>query len=98
MSGHRLFLTAYMVASKMFSDINFSNKTCWLQISQGMFSLQEINQMVREMCRHLGFEFNIDPWALAEFENTLRRSFGKNVQPNGHMAQIPGYPLPTLPS
>ncbi|KAK0460949.1 uncharacterized protein EV420DRAFT_1529340 [Desarmillaria tabescens] len=48
-SGHRLFLSAFMIASKIICDDTYSNKS-WTIVGQGMFNLREINQMEREMC------------------------------------------------
>ncbi|KAF5360311.1 hypothetical protein D9758_009129 [Tetrapyrgos nigripes] len=58
-SGHRLFLTAFMIASKVICDDTYSNKS-WSVVSQGMFTLRELNQMEREMCNYLQWEFNVE--------------------------------------
>ncbi|KDQ06614.1 hypothetical protein BOTBODRAFT_86484, partial [Botryobasidium botryosum FD-172 SS1] len=46
-SGHRLFIPAFMIASKIICDDTYSNKS-WCVVGQGMFWLCEINQMERE--------------------------------------------------
>ncbi|KAG1880795.1 hypothetical protein F4604DRAFT_1521592, partial [Suillus subluteus] len=46
-SGHHLFMSAFMLASKVICDNTYSNKS-WRIVAQGMFKLQEINQMEHE--------------------------------------------------
>ena len=73
-SGHRLFISAFMIASKVICDDTYSNKS-WCIVGQGMFSLREINQMEREMCSYLEWQLNIEPGALMEFESMVQRDF-----------------------
>ncbi|OCH86080.1 hypothetical protein OBBRIDRAFT_738657 [Obba rivulosa] len=73
-SGHRLFISAFMIASKVICDDTYSNKS-WSIVGQGMFALREINQMEREMCSYLEWQLNIEPSALKEFEAKVRRDF-----------------------
>ncbi|KAI0055129.1 cyclin-like protein, partial [Artomyces pyxidatus] len=70
-SGRRLFISAFMIASKVICDDTFSNKS-WCIVSQGIFPLREINQMEREMCRYLEWQLTLDPVTLGEFEATVR--------------------------
>ncbi|TFK82055.1 hypothetical protein K466DRAFT_530947, partial [Polyporus arcularius HHB13444] len=70
-SGHRLFISAYMIASKMICDDTYSNKS-WSIVGQGMFALREINQMEREMCSYLEWQLNFEPQAFREFEEKVR--------------------------
>ncbi|TBU52935.1 hypothetical protein BD310DRAFT_187570 [Dichomitus squalens] len=86
-SGHRLFISAFMIASKVICDDTYSNKS-WSIVGQGMFALREINQMEREMCSYLEWQLNIEPNALKEFEAKVRRDF-KGLGP---------YPTYVLPS
>ncbi|KAI0741157.1 hypothetical protein C8Q76DRAFT_608779 [Earliella scabrosa] len=86
-SGHRLFISAFMIASKVICDDTYSNKS-WSIVGQGMFALREINQMEREMCSYLEWQLNIEPSALKEFEQKVRRDF-KGLGP---------YPTYVLPS
>ncbi|KAH9944766.1 hypothetical protein B0H21DRAFT_745724 [Amylocystis lapponica] len=86
-SGHRLFISAFMIASKVICDDTYSNKS-WSIVGQGMFALREINQMEREMCSYLEWQLNIEPSALKEFEAKVRRDF-KGMGP---------YPTYVLPS
>jgi hypothetical protein len=73
-SGHRLFLSAFMIASKVICDDTYSNKS-WSIVGQGMFALREVNQMEREMCAYLDWELNVEPACLAEFERSVRGMF-----------------------
>ncbi|KIM63970.1 hypothetical protein SCLCIDRAFT_1213783 [Scleroderma citrinum Foug A] len=73
-SGHRLFVSAFMLASKVICDDTYSNKS-WSIVAQGMFQLREINQMEREMCQYLEWELNVDPATLKEFEEMVRKDF-----------------------
>ncbi|KAI0343708.1 hypothetical protein BDW22DRAFT_1306918, partial [Trametopsis cervina] len=70
-SGHRLFISAFMLASKVICDDTYSNKS-WSIVGQGMFALREINQMEREMCSYLEWQLNVEPTALQEFEDKVR--------------------------
>jgi hypothetical protein len=49
-SGHQLFISAFMIASKVICDDTYLNKS-WSIVGQGMFQLREINQMERKMCQ-----------------------------------------------
>jgi hypothetical protein len=73
-SGHRLFISAFMIASKVICDDTYSNKS-WCIVGQGMFALREINQMEREMCSYLEWQLNVEPSALKEFESMVRKDF-----------------------
>ncbi|KAG6879917.1 hypothetical protein C0992_009581 [Termitomyces sp. T32_za158] len=73
-SGHRLWISAFMIASKVICDDTYSNKS-WGIVAQGMFNLREINQMEREMCNYLEWELNVDESVLATFEKRLREDY-----------------------
>jgi hypothetical protein len=73
-SGHCLFISAFMLASKIICDDTYSNKS-WCIVSQGMFALQEINQMEREMCSYLKWQLNIDPTMLCDFQAQVQLDF-----------------------
>lgn len=73
-SGHRLFISAFMIASKVMCDDTYSNKS-WGIVAQGMFSLREINQMEREMCSYLEWELTVDATILKNFETMVRKDF-----------------------
>ncbi|KAG2063270.1 hypothetical protein BDR04DRAFT_988616, partial [Suillus decipiens] len=73
-SGHRLFVSAFMLASKVICDDTYSNKS-WSIVAQGMFQLREINRMERDMCQYLEWELNVDPVTLGEFEDMVKKDF-----------------------
>ncbi|KAL9712029.1 hypothetical protein Ac2012v2_005105 [Leucoagaricus gongylophorus] len=73
-SGHRLFISAFMIASKVICDDTYSNKS-WAIVAQGMFSLREVNQMEREMCGYLDWEITVDNETLSKFESTVLQDF-----------------------
>lgn len=94
-SGHRLFISAFMIASKVICDDTYSNKS-WSIVGQGMFALREINQMEREMCSYLEWQLNIDPSALTEFEQKVRRDFkGSGPYPTYILASPAPSPVPS---
>jgi len=92
-SGHRLFISAFMIASKVVCDDTYSNKS-WTVVGQGMFSLREINQMEREMCGYLEWLLNVDPKELREFESKVRRDYA----PNGPCPAFVHPPQPATPA
>ena len=59
--GHRLFVSAFMLASKVICDNTYSNKL-WSIIAQGM-------------CQYLEWELNIDLATLKEFEEMVCKDF-----------------------
>jgi hypothetical protein len=69
-SGHRLFISALMLASKSSCDDTYSNKS-WTIVSQGLFSLREVNQMERELFGYLGFKVNVEMEELVVFRDLL---------------------------
>ncbi|KAK7057548.1 alternative cyclin Pcl12 [Favolaschia claudopus] len=86
-SGHRLFISAFMIASKVICDDTYSNKS-WSIVAQGMFTLREINQMEREMCNYLDWELTVDNPILSNFETMVQRDF-----PPGSKGPYPTYSL-----
>ncbi|KAG5342612.1 hypothetical protein C0989_012117 [Termitomyces sp. Mn162] len=79
-SGHRLWISAFMIASKVICDDTYSNKS-WGIVAQGMFNLREINQMEREMCNYLEWELNVDNNILAIFGKRLQEDFKSSSGP-----------------
>ncbi|KAK7680818.1 hypothetical protein QCA50_016128 [Cerrena zonata] len=69
-SGHRLFISAFMLASKVMCDDTYSNKS-WSIVGQGMFALREIKRMEKDTCSYLERQLNIDPAHLKEFEQLI---------------------------
>ncbi|KAF9565604.1 hypothetical protein CPC08DRAFT_704591 [Agrocybe pediades] len=84
-SGHRLFISAYMISSKVMCDDTYSNKS-WCIVAQGMFSLREVNQMEREMCTYLDWELTVDNPILSDFEKAVRNDFREEQR------SYPNYP------
>ncbi|KAJ7044310.1 hypothetical protein C8F04DRAFT_1070143 [Mycena alexandri] len=77
--GHRLFISAFMIASKVICDDTYSNKS-WSIVAQGMFTLREINQMEREMCNYLDWELTVDSPVLRDFADMVQRDFAPNSE------------------
>lgn len=77
-SGHRLFISAFMIASKVVCDDTYSNKS-WAVVGQGMFQLREINQMEREMCGYLEWQLNVDYLELESFTEKVQSEFGSGT-------------------
>ncbi|KAJ7869483.1 hypothetical protein B0H14DRAFT_3579877 [Mycena olivaceomarginata] len=86
-SGHRPFISAFMIASKVICDDTYSNKL-WSIVAQGMFTLREINQMEHEMCNYLDWELAVDNPILGNFEAMVQRDF-----PPGSKGSYPTYSL-----
>lgn len=84
-SGHRLFISAYMISSKVMCDDTYSNKS-WCIVAQGMFTLREVNQMEREMCTYLDWELTVDDPILSNFQSAVKDDFredkDKRTYPN----------------
>ena len=78
-SGHQLYLSAFMILSKVMCDDMYSNKS-WSAVAQGMFNLQE---MEREMCNWLEWELTAVNPMLSTFETAIKRDFRE---------QKPSYP------
>ncbi|KAJ7931973.1 hypothetical protein B0H13DRAFT_2308120 [Mycena leptocephala] len=76
-SGHRLFISAFMITSKVICDHTHSNKS-WSIVPQGMLTLCEINQMEREMCNYLDWELTVDDPILGDFEARVQRDIPPN--------------------
>lgn len=74
-SGHRLFISAFMIASKVICDDTYSNQS-WSIVGQKMFALKEINQMEREMCGYLEWNLNVHGDEAIEFEAKVRAEHG----------------------
>ena len=73
--------------SKAICDDTYSNKS-WCVVGQGMFALQEINQMEREMCSYLEWQPNVEPSTLKELKTMVQKDF-----------KGPGsYPTPLYPT
>ncbi|KAJ7157033.1 hypothetical protein C8R43DRAFT_883675 [Mycena crocata] len=73
-SGQRLFLAAYIVASKVLCDSSYSNSN-WRRLAQYLFTLREINAMERELCSHLDWDLNFHPVGVEQFKWLLGQKF-----------------------
>ena len=73
-SGHRLFISAFMISYKVMCDDTYSNKS-WSVVAQGMFNLREINQMEREICNYLEWELTAANPMLSLFETAVKKDF-----------------------
>ena len=71
-SGHRLFISAYMLACKTLCDDSYNNKS-WVIVGQNLFSLREINQMERELFGYLDLHLRILPDEMVQFAAELER-------------------------
>lgn len=58
-SSHHLFLSAFMIASKVICNDTYPNKS-WSIVGQGVFWLHKINQMEHVMCQYLNSELNVE--------------------------------------
>lgn len=73
-SGHRLFLAAYILASKSLCEKTYSSAD-WGIVGHGRFSEAEVDELEREMWCGLEYQINISPWILNDFSDTVRRDF-----------------------
>ncbi|KAJ3537576.1 hypothetical protein NMY22_g5535 [Coprinellus aureogranulatus] len=89
LSGHRLFITAYMVASKSMCDEVYSNNS-WGIVAQRLFPLEEINRMEREMCDCLDWDVTINGALLKVFREQVSEDFSndKESYPNYALAFV----------
>ena len=85
-SGHRLFISACIIASKVICDDTYLNNS-WTIIAQGLFTLREINQMEREMCSYLDWELNVDGNTMTSFIHAVKKDFSQERE------SYPTYPV-----
>ena len=71
-SGHRLFISSFMLACKMLCDDAYNNKS-WVIVSQSLFSLHEVNQMERELFMYLDLDLRVSSEELSAFALELER-------------------------
>ncbi|KAL7421635.1 hypothetical protein Q5752_003404 [Cryptotrichosporon argae] len=105
-SGHRLFISAFMIASKVHCDDTYSNQS-WCIVAQKMFALKEINQMEREMCGYLEWYLNggqdevLALWARVDAEHGMAaaaRSSGSGSSAGASHSVRASPSLPAAPS
>lgn len=73
-SGHRLFISAFILAHKFMCDESFLNLS-WCVVAQDLFELREINQMERELFHYLDMQINVDKETLVQFRDEVVDSF-----------------------
>lgn len=98
-SGHRLFISAFMIASKVICDDTYSNQS-WGIVAQKMFALKEINQMEREMCGYLEWNLNVMGEEVVELEEMVRAEHGPMALAKANLYSMGGSALspPPLPT
>lgn len=104
-SGHRLFISAFMIASKMVCDDTYSNQS-WCIVGQKMFALKEMNQMEREMCGYLDWQLNASAEEVEDFEGKISKDHSNTAVFARRQAAImatqqisaPASPRPLSPS
>ncbi|GFZ43055.1 hypothetical protein JCM24511_00773 [Saitozyma sp. JCM 24511] len=87
-SGHRLFISVLMIASKVTCDDTYSNQS-WCIVSQNIFTLSEINQMEREMCAYLEWNLNVQGDEVVEFEACIRAEHGSAAVAASSPSSVP---------
>ncbi|KJA15731.1 hypothetical protein HYPSUDRAFT_112001, partial [Hypholoma sublateritium FD-334 SS-4] len=85
-SGHRLFISAYMISSKVMYDNTYSRES-WSIVAQGLFTLQQLSQMECEMCNYLDWELTVNDPILSNFEHVVKEDFGET------RSTYPNYPI-----
>jgi hypothetical protein len=80
-SGHRLFISAFMIASKVVCDDTYSNKS-WCIVGQNLYTLKEVNQMEREMCSYLEWMLHVEASELAAFTERVKKEYGPECGSN----------------
>ena len=73
-SGHRIFMTAFIIAAKVLVDPPH-RPSWWDLIAYNTFEREELDQMEREMLACLGWDVQFQPEALTEFEEKVRGQF-----------------------
>ncbi|KAJ7730795.1 hypothetical protein B0H16DRAFT_1733644 [Mycena metata] len=88
-SGHKLFIAAFMVASKFLYDESYKNST-WMKIAQNLYDLPELNELERGLCLHLEWDIAVDTSTITTFRSLLNRDFHI-----GTSGPYPTYPTET---
>lgn len=69
--GHRLFLSAFIIASKLCGDETYSTRS-WCLVGQNMFQPKQVNQMERELCGYLAYNLHVTASQIADFQEAIR--------------------------
>jgi Cyclin, N-terminal domain len=80
-SGHRLFIFAFMIASKVICDDTYSNKSRFIA-GQNLYTLKEVNQMEREMCSYLEWLLHVEAPGLEAFTQRVKKEYSPDCGPN----------------
>ena len=80
-SRHRLFISAFMIASKVICNDTYSNKS-WRIVGQNLYTLKEVNQMEREMCSYLEWLLHVEAPELEAFTQRVKKEYGPDCGPN----------------
>jgi hypothetical protein len=70
LSGHRVFLTIFMIAAKFFVD-QPGYQERWARIGQLLGPRRAINQMERTMVEYMDWDFNINSHSFVKFKEDL---------------------------
>ncbi|KAJ1657938.1 hypothetical protein IWQ61_002738 [Dispira simplex] len=93
-AGHRLILAALITATKYLYDDAYHNRS-WVTVSQGLFTLGEVNQMEMEFLVFLNFRLSVtrDQWC--EFVAIIDEKLQSHWQRTGlwHTYQDMGFSL-----
>jgi hypothetical protein len=73
-SGHRLFITSFIISSKLLCDEVYSSRS-WSLVAQNLFDLGELSRMEREMCAYLEWDLGVEEAELELFEARLRTEY-----------------------
>jgi hypothetical protein len=73
-SSHCLFISAFMIASKVVCEDTYSNKS-WCIVGQNLYTLKEVNQMEREMCSYLEWILHVGAAELETFTECVRKEW-----------------------
>lgn len=72
--GHRLIVTAFIIAHKVLYDETYTNRA-WIIACQGLFTIREVNQMERDMCYYLDWQFVFGEETLKVFTEKVNLFF-----------------------
>ncbi|KAJ3520667.1 hypothetical protein NMY22_g12651 [Coprinellus aureogranulatus] len=72
--GHRLFLTAYVIASKVMHDETYSNKS-WGNAVHNMYSARDIGRMEREFCTRVQWDLTVTGDMFNTFKSLVEHDF-----------------------
>ncbi|KAJ7186934.1 hypothetical protein C8R46DRAFT_879315 [Mycena filopes] len=73
-SGHRLFLAAFMVSSKVLGDRSYTN-AAWMRVAGNLCTLREINEMELDLCSRLDWHVSVQYTTILDLSVILVRNF-----------------------